>query len=92
MFDMVRFAEMTRLIEAVGAVEGRLAPNELEMYRTLRARYAEAGAVDDHDATCLEVILRNIGIREAHGFDPRSDPMRVIDLPRKDAGKDEDAD
>ncbi len=90
MFDLVRFAEMTRLIEEVGAVEGRLAPNELEMYRTLKARYAEAGAVDDHDATCLEVILRNIGIREAHGLDARRDAMRVIDLPRKNAGEDAD--
>ena len=90
MFDMVRFAEATRLIEAVGAVEDRLAPNELEMYRTLKARYAEPVAVDDHDATCLEVILRNVGIRKAHGFDPRSDPMRTIDLARKHAGDDAD--
>ncbi len=88
MFDMSSYAEMTRLIEAVAVVEERLAPNELELFRAIRTRYAEPVAVDDNDLTCLEVLLRNIEIRKAHGFDPRSEPARRIDLERKRGPRD----
>ena len=86
MFDMARHAEVTRLLDAVEAAADRLTPNELELYRSLKAKYAAPDHNDFDDAVCLEVILRNIEVRKRHNMDPRKDPGRVIELERKGPG------
>ena len=83
MFDMTSFAEVKRLLEEVGALEDRLTSNELEMYRSLKAKYAEPGQTAFDDKICLEVILRNVKIRAGYRLEPGDTAGRVIDMPRK---------
>jgi hypothetical protein len=84
--NLRELAEVTRLLEELAAVEDALTPNERELYRSLAAKYAAPGPVGFEDRTCLEVMLRNIEIRRAHGLDPQDTLGRVVDLPRKDGG------
>ncbi len=82
MFDMAAYVEVKRLLDALGAIEARLMPNELEMLRSLKAKYAEPSSPDPFDVTSIEVMLRNVEIRKGYRFDPGKDAGRVIDLPR----------
>ncbi len=66
---MASFVEVKTLLQAVAAVEGKLSANELEMYRSLEAKYREPGHTSFDDKICLEVILRNIRIRTGYGLD-----------------------
>ena len=83
MFDMARHVEIKRLLEQLAEVEDKLLPNELEMLRSLAAKYDEPGHGDFDDVTCLEVILRNVEVRKGFKMDPKRDSGRVIDMPRK---------
>ena len=85
MFDMTSFAEVKRLLEELGALEARLTSNELEMYRSLKAKYEEPGQTAFDDKICLEVILRNVKIRAGYRLEPGDTAGRVIDMPRKPA-------
>ncbi len=87
MFKLTDFAEVKRLLDEVAAVEDRLTPNELELFRTLKARYEDPGAGSFEDKTCLEVILRNIKVRTGFGLKPEETAGRVIELGKK-AGPD----
>ncbi len=82
MFNMTAYVEVKRLLDALDAIEASLMPNELEMLRSLEAKYAEPLSPDPFDVTSLEVMLRNVEIRKGYRFDPRKDAGRVIDLPR----------
>jgi hypothetical protein len=77
-FDITRFAEVTRLLEELAPREAELSPNEREMYRSLKARYAEPGQTSFDDKTCLEVMLRNIEVRRRHGLAPGDQAERQI--------------
>ena len=87
MFDMTGYAGFKRLLTEVEAIEEKLMPNELEMLRSLQAKYAEALNPDPFDVTSLNVMLRNVEIRKATRFDPGRDGGRVIDLPRRGVSK-----
>lgn len=80
MFQLADFAQVKRLLDEVGTVEARLTPNELELYRTLKAKYDDPSAGSFDDKTCLEVILRNVKIRAGYGLKPEDTTGRVIDL------------
>ncbi len=84
MFKLTDFAEVKQLLDEVAAVEGKLTPNELELFRTLKARYEDPGAGSFEDKTCLEVILRNIKVRQGFGLKPEETTGRVIELGKKD--------
>ena len=82
MFNMAAYSVLKGLIDEVGALDQQLMPNELETYRSLAMKYAEPVSPDPIDVTCLEVILRNVQIRQGYDFDPATDGGRIIDLPR----------
>ena len=82
MFNMAAYSALKSLIDEVAAVDDRLMPNEIETYRSLAMKYAEPVSPEATDVTCLEVILRNVGIRRGYDFDPATDGGRIIDLPR----------
>ena len=82
MFSITEYSELLRLLEETEAVDQALMPNELEMLRSIKAKYAEPMSVDPFDLTALNVMLRNVEVRKAYRFDPKKDPGRVIDLPR----------
>ena len=87
MFDMTGYAELKRLLTKVEAIEEKLMPNELEMLRSLLAKYVEQLNPDPYDVTSLNVMLRNVEVRKGYRFDPRRDGGRVINLPRKGVSK-----
>ena len=82
MFNITEYSELLRLLEETEAVERALMPNELEMLRSLKAKYDEPMSVDPFDVTALNVLLRNVEVRKSYRFDPKKDAGRVIDLPR----------
>ena len=53
------------------------------MLHSLCDKYTEPIAIDAFDATALNVMLRNIEVRNNYAFDVNKDAGRVIDLPRK---------
>ena len=87
MFDMTGYVELKRLLTKLEAIEEKLMPNELEMLRSLKAKYVEPLNPDPFDVTSLNVMLRNVEIRKGYRFDPRRDGGRVITLPRKGVSK-----
>jgi hypothetical protein len=80
MFDMTAYVEVSHLLEQVAEIEERLSPNERELFRSLKAKYAEPGQTDADDTTCLEVMLRNVRIRQAHGLQTGQSATRAIEM------------
>ena len=80
--NLVEFTEIRELLDQLNVVAGELTPNEREMYAHLAEKYVTPtqGAFDDK--TCLEVMLRNIDIRQNMGLKP-ADATKVVELPRK---------
>ncbi len=81
--NLVVYAAFKERLDAIGAIEGQLIPNELETFRSLAGKYAEPVTPDPTDVACLDVILRNVEVRKGYNFDPETDGGRVIDMPRK---------
>ena len=79
-FDMAQFVEVTRLLEELAPREAELSPNEREMYRSLKAKYADPGPTGFDDKVCLEVMLRNIEVRRHYGLKSGEGADRRIDL------------
>ncbi len=79
--NLVEHAEIRDLIDQLATVADELTPNEREMYAHLDQKYQTPvqGAFDDK--VCLDVMLRNVGIRRGMGLKP-SEATRKIDLPR----------
>jgi len=80
MFDMTAYVEVSRLLEQVAKIEDRLSPNERELFRSLKTKYAEPGHTAADDKTCLEVMLRNVRIRQAHGLQTGQGATRVVEV------------
>lgn len=84
MVNLPNYVETKRLLDEIEAVADDLMANEIEMFASLKAKYAEAVDSDPFDVTALNVLLRNVAVRKGYDFDPRRDGGRVIDLPTKD--------
>ena len=84
MINLPNYVETKRLLEEIEAVADDLMPNEIEMYASLREKYAEAVDPDPFDVTALNVLLRNVAVRKGYDIDPRKDGGRVITLPTKE--------
>ncbi len=83
MVDLAGHVEIQRLLAAVEAVAERLSPSELELFRSLEAKYATPESSDPLDSHCLELLLRNVEIRAGFGIEQQPEAGRVIDLPVK---------
>ena len=83
MFNLTDYADVKRLLGELETLEDQLRSNELEMLHSLCDKYTEPIAIDPFDATALNVMLRNIEVRNNYAFDVNKDAGRVIDLPRK---------
>lgn len=83
MVNLVRYAEVMDLLDQVEGQAEALMANEIEMFATLKARYAEPvdGLFDD--ALCLQLMLRNVAIRKGHGVDPKAGFRQPIELTDK---------
>ena len=80
MFNMTDYTQVSGLLEQVAEIEERLSPNERELYRSLKAKYAEPGHTAADDKTSMEVMLRNVRIREAHGLQTGQSAPRVVEV------------
>ena len=82
MFNMAKYVEVQDRLAELATLEDELMPHELEMLRSLKAKYEEPVDPDPFDMTALDVLKRNVGIRKGYRIDPKTDGGRVIDLPR----------
>lgn len=80
--NLVEYAEIRELLDELDTIADELTPNEREMYAHLTAKYDTPGQGAFDDKTCLQVMLRNVGIRRGLGMKP-AEATRKIDLPRK---------
>lgn len=80
--NLVEHAEIKNLLEQLTEVENELTANEREMFANLNEKYQIPTQAAFDDKTCLEVMLRNIGIRRGMGLKP-TEATKVVDLPRK---------
>ncbi|MGH1418695.1 MAG: hypothetical protein ACRBCJ_07540 [Hyphomicrobiaceae bacterium] len=81
MVQLANRVEVLELLEHLAEFESELTPNELEMFASIQAKYEEPGAESFDDKTCLEVMIRNVGIRRSAGMKPSEAAVRKIDLP-----------
>ncbi len=79
MSNIVNRAEVLQLLSELERHQNKLTLNELEMYRSIKSRYKAFDDESFDDKVCLEVMLRNIGIRDGYGMD-KNEATRVIDL------------
>ncbi len=82
MIQLANRAEVLALLDEVKALEDELTPNEREMVAHLREKYETPGDDSFDDKICLEVIIRNVGIRRGHGMTASEAAVRTVDLPR----------
>ena len=80
--NLVEHTEIRALIDQLTDMADDLTANEREMFTHLKTKYATPteGAFDDK--ICLEVMIRNVGIRTELNMKP-SEATRVIELPRE---------
>lgn len=81
MVQLANRVEVLELLEHVAEFEAELTPNEREMVWSLQTKYVTPGGESFDDKTCLEVIIRNVGIRRSAGMKPSEAAIRKIDLP-----------
>ena len=87
MVNLASYTEIKALLDEVSTLEDRLSANERELFRTLAARYEEPVSGTFDDKVCLEVMLRNVRIRQGYGMKP-GEATRQVELPR--ASQDEE--
>ena len=88
MVKLTELAEIQSLLDQLAPLQGELTANELELFRNLLSKYQEPVSGQFDDKICLELLLRNVSIRRAHGLAPEDATARRIDLPR--AGPDDE--
>ena len=79
MVDLSNRAQVLTLLAECKQHLDKFTPTELEMYSHLKKKYATSTDGSFDDKTCLEIMLRNIGIRQSFNMD-KSEATRVIDL------------
>lgn len=78
--DLARLARIHTLLDELAPLDAKLLPNEREMVRHLAAKVAEPGQTAFDYAHVLEVVLRNVRVREGFAMDAARTPLRVIDV------------
>jgi len=77
--DLAERSQVLQLLIEFDDVKEKLTANELEMYVQIKAKYETSDEGSFDDKVCLEVMLRNIKIREGYGMD-KNEATRVINL------------
>ena len=80
--NLVEHAEILALLQELETLTDELTSNEREMFAHLAKTYETPTQGAFEDKICLEVMIRNVGIRRGMGVKPQ-EASRVIDLPRK---------
>ena len=81
MVDLANRAQVLELLAECENQKDQLTANEFEMFSQLKSKYNEADEGSFDDKICLEVMLRNIGIRKSVNMN-KDEATRVIDVER----------
>lgn len=82
MVDLANRAQVLELLEACEQHKDQLTANEFEMFSQLKSKYSAIDEGSFDDKICLEVMLRNIGIRQSVNMN-KNEATRVIDVEKK---------
>jgi hypothetical protein len=78
--NLARLARMQALLGELAPLEAKLLPNEREVVRHVATKVADPGQTAFDDTHVLEVVLRNVRVREGFAMDATRTPPRVIDV------------
>ena len=79
MLDLANRAQVLELLEICEKQKDKLTANEFEMLSQLKLKYNSVDEGSFDDKTCLEVMLRNIGIRKSLNMN-KNQATRIIDV------------
>ena len=82
MVDLANRAQVLELLESCEQLKEQLTANEFEMFSQLKSKYKSSDEGSFDDKLCLELMLRNIGIRKSVNMN-KSEATRVIDVEKK---------
>lgn len=82
MVDLANRAQVLALLDDCEQQKEQLTANELEMYSQLKSKYQSSDEGSFDDKICLEVMLRNIGIRKSVNMN-KNEATRVIEVEKK---------
>ncbi|MEH6457303.1 MAG: hypothetical protein V7749_13320 [Cocleimonas sp.] len=82
MVDLANRAQVLELLEACEQQKDQLTTNEFEMFSQLKLKYREADDGSFDDKICLEVMLRNIGIRKSVNMN-KNEATRIIEVEKE---------
>ena len=86
MLDLANRAQVLELLETCESQKDQLTANEFEMYSQLKSKYysVDEDSLNESfdDKICLEVMLRNIGIRKSLNMN-KNEATRVIDVDKE---------
>jgi len=82
MVDLANRAQVLKLLDACQQQKDQLTANEFEMYSQLKAKYNSLDEGSFDDKICLEVMLRNIGIRQSVNMN-KNEATRIIDVEKQ---------
>ncbi|MGK0270332.1 MAG: hypothetical protein ACI88H_000975 [Cocleimonas sp.] len=79
MLDLANRAQVLELLEECELQKNDLTANEFEMFSQLKSKYNAADEGSFDDKICLEVMLRNIGIRKSMNMN-KKEATRIIEV------------
>ena len=82
MLDLANRAQVLELLDECEQQKDQLTANEFEVLSQLKSKYSAADEGSFDDKTCLEVMLRNIGIRKSFNMN-KNEATRIIDVDKK---------
>jgi len=80
--DLANRAQVLELLESCELQKDQLTSNEFEMFSQLKSKYKSSDEGSFDDKICLEVMLRNVGIRRSVNMD-KNEATRIIDVEKK---------
>ncbi len=79
MVDLANPAQVLNLLAECGEITDKLTSNELEILSQIKAKYNASDEGTFDDKICLEVMLRNVGIRETYNMN-KNEATRIINF------------
>ena len=83
MVDLANRAQVLELLESCEMQKDQLTANEFEMFSQIKSKYTSIDEGSFDDKICLEVMLRNIGIRKSVNMD-KNEATRVIEVEKNE--------
>ena len=82
MIDLANRAQVLELLDECEQQKDQLTANEFEMFSQFKSKYSGVDKGSFDDKVCLEVMLRNIGIRKSMNMN-KNEATRIIDVEKE---------